>query len=187
MTVAAALEHAMGAFDAHPTASSALLWADAGAAALYPRRDQTVVVVGRNRLADAVRDALPVGQWRRHVLPTSPTLLSTLRDRLGTRTFALLRREGFTSLEEVTAVPDRGLLDIRNMGSTTISTLRMIAAEGRVSAGGGPVTLSEDHAAELLMLLKVLLTHVKPQRKDELTRAVSTFVDEAFSGVRHGR
>jgi hypothetical protein len=49
------------------------------------------------------------------------------------------------------------------------------------------VTRSVDHAAELLMLLKVLLTHVKPQRKNELTRTVSTFVDEAFPGVRQGR
>ncbi|MGZ7065436.1 MAG: hypothetical protein ACXVI6_03680, partial [Candidatus Aminicenantales bacterium] len=48
--------------------------------------------------------------------------------------------------EEVTAVPDRGLLDIRNMGSTTIATLRMIAARGCVDTASGPVTLSEYHA-----------------------------------------
>ena len=127
-----------------------------------PRRDKTVVVVGRNRLADVVRDALPVDNWQRHALPTSVTLLSALRDRMGTRTFPLLRREGFTSIEEVTAVPDLGLLDIRNMGSTTISALRMIAVESRIGTDGGPATLSEYHAGELLMLLKVLLTHVKP-------------------------
>ena len=49
----------------------------------------------------------------RHALPTSVTLLSALRDRRGTRSFSL-RREGFTSIEEVTAVPDLGLLDLRS-------------------------------------------------------------------------
>lgn len=46
------------------------------------------------------------------------------------------------------------------------------------------MTLSEYHAAELLMLLKVLLTHVKPQRKDELSQAVSAFIEEAFPADR---
>ena len=66
------------------------------------------------------------------------------------------------------------------MGSTTIATLRMIAAERRTDTDGGPVTLSAYHAAELLMLLKLLLTHVKPQRKDEMSHAVSKFIDEAL-------
>jgi hypothetical protein len=147
---------------------------------LYRTDGKTVVVVGRNPLADAVRGALPVSGWSSHPLPDRVTLLSTVRETLGTRTFSLLRREGFTSIEEVTAIPDPGLLDIRNMGSTTIATLRMIAAERGIDTAGASVTLSEYHAAELLMLLKVLLTHVKPQRKDELSQAVSAFIEEAF-------
>jgi hypothetical protein len=147
---------------------------------LFRRDDRTVVVVGQGAIADAVRTAMPVRGWVGHSLPERVTFLSTLRERLGTRTFSLLRREGFTTLEEVVAVPDGGLLDIRNLGSSTIATLRMTAAEERARSGGGPVTLSDYHAAELLMLLKELLAHVKPQRKDELTRAVSEFVEAAF-------
>ena len=37
VTVTAALEYALGAFDAHTTAASAVLWADAGAVSLYPQ------------------------------------------------------------------------------------------------------------------------------------------------------
>lgn len=180
-TVTAALEHVVGAFETHYGGFSALLHADrVGDVSLYRTDGKTVVVVGRNPLADAVRGALPVSGWSSHPLPDRVTLLSTVREALGTRTFSLLRREGFTSIEEVTAIPDRGLLDIRNMGSTTVATLRMIAAGRGVDTAGGPVTLSEYHAAELLMLLKLLLTHVKPQRKDELSQAVGAFIEEAF-------
>ena len=185
VTVTAAIEHALGAFETHYGGVRALLQADrAGDMSLYRRDDKTIVVVGQNPLADAVRDALPIDGWRSHSLPHRVTLLSTVREALGTRTFSLLRREGFTSIEEVAAVPDRGLLDIRNMGSTTIATLRMIAATGCVDTASGPVTLSEYHAAELIMLLKVLLTHLKPQRKDELSKAVSAFIEEAFPAGR---
>lgn len=34
------------------------------------------------------------------------------------------------------------------------------------------------------MLLKILLTHLKPQRKDELSKAVSTFMPSARSSRR---
>lgn len=58
----------------------------------------------------------------------------------------------------------RGLLDIRNMGSTTVAAFRLLATRECVDTASGPVTLSEHHAAELIMLLKVLITHLKPQR-----------------------
>jgi hypothetical protein len=186
-TVTAAIEHTLGAFETRYGYGGvrALLRADrSGDVSLFRRDDKTIVVVGQNPLADAVRDALPIDGWHSHPLPHRVTLLSTVRETLGTRTFSLLRREGFTSIEEVTAVPDRGLLDIRNMGSTTIATLRMIAARGCVDTASGPVTLSEYHAAELIMLLRVLLTHLKPQRKDELSKAVSAFIEEAFPAGR---
>jgi hypothetical protein len=34
------------------------------------------------------------------------------------------------------------------------------------------------------MLLEVLLTHLKPQRKDELSKVVSAFIEEAFPAGR---
>jgi hypothetical protein len=181
VSVAEALAHALGVFDAEFCASSVYLWVPGlDGVSLFRKDDRTVVVVGQGAVAEAVRTGLPVQGWADHCLPERVTFLSSLRERLGTRTFSLLRREGFTSLEEVVAVPDAGLLDIRNLGPSTIAALRMIAAEEQARSVVGPVILSDYQAAELLMLLKDLLVHVKPQRKDELTRAVSEFVVATF-------
>jgi hypothetical protein len=182
-TVRAALEHVVGVFEAFFLAFAARVWASRGGGdvvQVYRRADRSVVVVGRNALADRVRAALPANGWNISALPMSETPLSTLREAVGERTLSMLRREGFTTVEEVAAVPDSGLLDLRNMGLTTLGTLRMAIAAQRLDTGGEPVTLSGYHVTELRMLLKRLASQAKPDKKADLMREVTAFLNEAF-------
>jgi len=184
LAVQDALERALDAFDRDRTTGGVpLRVGTSGEVSLFPREDKSVVVIGHNALGDAVRSALPVRGWCAHRLPAEVTLLSTLWDELGGRTVLILRRAGFLSIDEVAAVPDVGLLDIRNLGMPTIAKIRMVAAAHRAETVTGPVTLSAYHTGELLTLLKRLITHTNPLRKDELAHAVATFIAEALPGA----
>jgi hypothetical protein len=188
LSVREVLEHVVGVFDAFFLAFAARVWASSagggGGVQVYRRPDKTVVVVGRNVLADLVRAALPVHGWDACPLPMSGTPLSTLREEVGERTFSMLRREGFATVEEVAAVPDSGLLDLRNMGLTTLGALRMAISTQRLDTSGEPVTLSAYHVTELRMLLNRLTSQAKPDKKAVLMREATVFLDEAFPSSR---
>ena len=56
---------------------------------------------------------------RLHELPATQTPLTDAEPLLGPRVAGMLARYGFTTLEEIAAVPDLGLLDIRHFGPKT--------------------------------------------------------------------
>jgi DNA-directed RNA polymerase alpha subunit len=55
------------------------------------------------------------------------------------RIYNMLAREGFSTVEQVAAVPDTALLDIRSMGGPSLTAVRDATATVG-AARGGPVT-----------------------------------------------
>ncbi|NUS44194.1 MAG: hypothetical protein HOQ24_10965 [Mycobacteriaceae bacterium] len=108
---------------------------------LYAVRGTRVHVVGRDGVADRVRDLFAtagggeVSGWRLHEVSRPGTLLHRARPFLDSRSYRLLSREGFATVEEVVAVPDAGLLSIRGVGRSTVDTIRQMQ---RRLLGGEP-------------------------------------------------
>jgi hypothetical protein len=77
-----------------------------------------VHLVGAGELGEQLRQLLcgGVDGWRLHELPATQTPLTNAEPLLGARVCGMLTRYGFTTLEEIAAVPDLGLLDIRHFG-----------------------------------------------------------------------
>ena len=105
----------------------ARLWLDADdftdavgrdTAVMVRRPERRVHLLGPGRLADQLRALLRRGVdgWRLHDLPAAQTPLQEAEPALGPRVFAMLDRYGFATVEEVAAVPDLELLDVRLFG-----------------------------------------------------------------------
>jgi hypothetical protein len=80
-----------------------------------------VHLVGTGELGEHLRQLLRGGVdgWRLHELPATQTPLTDAEPLLGPRVYSMPARYGFTTLEEIAAVPDLGLLDIRHFGPKT--------------------------------------------------------------------
>ena len=88
---------------------------------LVRRPDRRVHLVGAGELGEQLRQLLRGGVdgWRLHELPATQTPLTDAEPLLRPRVAGMLARYGFTTLEEIAAVPDLGLLDIRHFGPKT--------------------------------------------------------------------
>lgn len=120
------------------------------AALLFAVAPGVAHVVGSSPLAEEARGLLGDGVvtgWRLHELPDTTTPLSALRPHLESRYYNLLDRHGFTSVEEATAAPDAGLLQLRNAGPRFVEALRAIVGEPdtRKMAVTRPADLQDAH------------------------------------------
>jgi len=111
----------------------------------HPHR--RVHLIGVGELGEHLRPLLRGGVegWRLHELPVTQTPLNDAEPLLGPRVYAILARFGFATVEEIAAVPDLGLLDIRHFGPKTRLDIRTTrhatgAAGRRGGARPGPRT-----------------------------------------------
>jgi len=115
----------------------------------HPHR--RVHLVGVGELGEHLRPLLRGGVegWRLHELPVTLTPLNDAEPLLGPRVYAILARFGFATVEEIAAVPDLGLLDIRHFGPKTRLDIRTTrhatGAAGR--RGGARPVLEHQHGA----------------------------------------
>ncbi|WP_329243067.1 hypothetical protein OG417_45255 [Actinoallomurus sp. NBC_01490] len=137
-----------------------------------------VHVVGSSPLAEQARSLLgdgAVNAWQLHKLPETTTPLSTLRPHLESRYYNLLDRHGFTSVEEATATPDAGLLQLRNAGPRFVEALRAIVAEPdtRKMAVTRPADIQDAHQRRhhLLGRLRTAAAARYPDLVDALARS----------------
>jgi hypothetical protein len=105
-----------------------------GAVLLVRRPDRRVHLVGAGGLGEHLRQLLRGGVdgWRLHELPVTQTPLNDAEPLLGPRVYAMLARYGFTTVEEIAAVPDLGLLDIRHFGPKTRLVVDAVLAAYRL-------------------------------------------------------
>lgn len=103
-----------------------------GGADLFRAGSRTVHVVGDTLVAAETRRVLAAGDisgWQ--LLPVRPSVtpLHVLRPQLTTRYYGLLSRGGFSSVEEVEATPDSGLLALRGAGAKFLDAVRTAIAD----------------------------------------------------------
>lgn len=112
-----------------------------GEAMLFRTGDRSVHVVGDSQVATEARQALGAGDvpgWSLHPVRGSRTPLQELRTALPTRTYRVLSRSGFSTVEEVEATPDAGLRRLRGAGDKLIGGLRAAIADlAGATAGSG--------------------------------------------------
>ncbi|MFF5230239.1 hypothetical protein [Dactylosporangium sp. NPDC000521] len=177
----AAVMRVLEAFSNRPFVGSARIMMDRGAdrpaqhATLYrPAHGNAVVVVGGGTLAAAVRGLFPHQGWHVRAEPSPGTDLATIRGALGPRVYNTLVRDGITTVEDLAAIPDMGLLDLRLMGPGSIERIRTAvvlhtSTPANSSAGSaGPVTLTPGQAREARTLLGVLAV-MSQARGDDAT------------------
>jgi hypothetical protein len=90
---------------------------------------RTVHLVGPGPLADDMRQALRGGGipgWHLLELPAQETPLETLEGSLPVETLNALRRHPFSTLEELAATPDVGLLDVSRIGEMRVAEIRRV-------------------------------------------------------------
>jgi hypothetical protein len=124
-----ALARVLTAWQANPLRSYAHIWRvvdigsvdDADGVLLVRRPDRRVHLVDAGGVGEDLRGLLRAGVdgWRLHELPAAQTPLQDAAPLLGPRVYAMLIRYGFGTLEELAAVPNLGLLDIRHFGRKT--------------------------------------------------------------------
>jgi hypothetical protein len=110
------------------------------------------------------------------VLPGA-TALAVLRRHLSTRVYNQLTRHGFTTVEQVAAVPDAALMDIRLVGGPSIAAIRETLAA--VKAALHPVEdvqLTTAQVAELIQLLAVLSTYAEGHGNHALAARADAFL-----------
>lgn len=109
-------------------------------AILVRRADRTVHIVGVGEVADGLRLRLrqEVDGWRLHELPEPQTPLKDAELLLGSRVYGMLTRYGFSTLEEIAAVPTLMYLGIRLFGPKTQLVVDSVLAR----------YLTDDDAAE---------------------------------------
>jgi hypothetical protein len=94
-------------------------------------------VAGASALAAELRSLIAAGAepgWELHPVPEGRTPLTALAAPLlrlsgSNRFFNLLDRSGFACVEEVAAVPDECLLDLRNGGPRFVAAVRQVLSE----------------------------------------------------------
>ncbi|WP_163548096.1 DNA-directed RNA polymerase subunit alpha C-terminal domain-containing protein [Candidatus Frankia nodulisporulans] len=102
-------------------------------------------VIGQNRLADQMRDLLRGNQipaWRLHELPRKQTPVHALYALLSVRSANLLRLVPFLSVEEVAAVPDEALLELRGLGQGSLTEIRSALTDPSLREYTGVLTPS---------------------------------------------
>ena len=189
-TPRAALQWVLSQFDTHLTAVSARLWASDNPhdnAVLYRADDmaghRAAVVIGDDEMAVVLRGLFPCDQWRLRITPIPGTPLTTLQPSLGTRIYSTLTREGFITVEEVAAVSDRALIDIRGIGPGSINTIRDALAAARTPSWPEDtlVTLSGPQVRELTSLLATLTVYAEACGKSDVVRRAHAFIADALS------
>lgn len=134
-----------------------------GGADLFRAGSRTVHVVGDTLVAAEARRLLTAGEvsgWQLQPIRPSVTPLQVLRPQLTTRYYGLLSRGGFSSVEEVEATPDSGLLDVRGAGPKFLDAVRTAIADlGLGDLADLPVAApsTADQVAERRQLLGELL------------------------------
>lgn len=101
-----------------------------GRAIVFRRPRRVVHVLGTSKLAECFRELLRdgVAGWTLHPMPATRTLLEVAEPTLGHRTYNLLTREGFSTLEELAATPDEALLELRNLGPKSLDAIHHVVA-----------------------------------------------------------
>ena len=86
-------------------------------------------------------------------------------------------REGFASVEELAAVPDAGLREIRHVGRGAITEVRDVIAAARTVnvADDQVVTLSGGQARELASLLATLAVYAAARNQHDVARRAEAF------------
>jgi hypothetical protein len=107
-------------------------------------------VICDNPLADQLRDTLQTGQipgWRIHELPAERTPVHVLYARLSSQASNPLRQIPFVSAEEIAALPDDVLLQLRQLGTGTLAKIRSALADPALREFTAAVTSSIADAA----------------------------------------
>uniref|UniRef100_UPI003F49AAFA DNA-directed RNA polymerase subunit alpha C-terminal domain-containing protein n=1 Tax=Actinoplanes sp. CA-151224 TaxID=3239904 RepID=UPI003F49AAFA len=185
-TLPAALDWVLATLARHNRAS-ARFWTESGpyrTVTLVPVREAEMLLVaaryegeGENRRQvpdpgahQVVARLLPAHGYREVVLPEPGTPLHTLAPRLPSRVINCLLREGYTTVEQVAAVPDVALHDIRSLGVKGIGELRAASAGGTPAPAVTVVLTSEqaDAVAGLLAALGELArAHGRPDLAEQ--------------------
>ncbi len=131
-----ALREALREFEGRPySCYSATAWVRSdnslGGRVLVFRRPRRVVhVIGTGKLAECFRELLRdgVAGWTLHPMPAIRTPLEVAEPTLGHRAYKLLTREGFTTLEDLAAIPDEALMKLRNLGPKALEAIHQAVA-----------------------------------------------------------
>lgn len=166
-----------------PSAASARVWmpdAPSNGVHLYPLEPRgEVLVVGDSPLADLAREQLPLHGWLVRPRPGRATPLIELRPHLSSRTFNILAREGFTTVEQLAALPDRTLLSVRHFGVPTLESVRRALAT--VTAHHYPanasVVLDAMQLCELDELLGILGVYAHARGQGDVCRRALAFAE----------
>lgn len=103
-----------------------------GEALLFRTGDRSVHVVGDSQVAAEARQVLAAGDvrgWSLHPVRGSRTSLQVLRAAVPTRTYRVLSRYGYSTVEEVEATPDAGLRRLHGAGAAFIAGVRAAIAD----------------------------------------------------------
>lgn len=103
-----------------------------GGADLFRTSGRTVHVVGDSQVAAEARQALTAGEvpgWTLQPVRSSSTPLHVLQPLLTTRYHGILSRNGFSTVEEVEATPDIGLLALRGAGAKFLDAVHTAVAD----------------------------------------------------------
>jgi hypothetical protein len=182
----ATLQWVLSQFDIYQTATSARLWASDdlhNRASLYRADSKLAVVVGDDDLAGVLRRLFPCHGWRLRPTPIPGTPLSKLHPALGNRIFNALAREGFTSVEEVAAVPDIALADLRGMGLASITAIRSVIAAASTNSYPDDdivVMLSGGQLRELASLLATLAGYAEARGQADIAGRAQAFIADAL-------
>ncbi|HWR46222.1 MAG TPA: DNA-directed RNA polymerase subunit alpha C-terminal domain-containing protein [Pseudonocardiaceae bacterium] len=131
-----ALREALREFEDRPySCYSATAWVPSGNGSggrtlVFRRPGRVVHVIGTGKLAECFRELLRggVAGWTLHPMPATQTPLEVAEPTLGHRAYKLLAREGFTSLEDLAAVPDEALMRLRNLGPKSLDAIHQALA-----------------------------------------------------------
>jgi hypothetical protein len=114
--------------------------------------------------------------YREAALPGA-TSLAVLRPHLSTRVFNQLARHGFTTVEQVAAVPDIALMDIRLMGGSSVAAIRDALATVKAALHPAEdVQLTTAQVTELIQLLAVLSTYAEGHGNHALAARAEAFL-----------
>jgi hypothetical protein len=188
--IGAATAEVLHVFTSNPSAAVARVrYEEAGGCevTLYRRDDATIVAIGSGEVVDSVRSCLPLDGWGLYETPRPGTPLIAVKDRLGLRLYNLLAREGFSAIEELAAIPDAGLLEVRRIGMPSLEHIREIVgpAPGPSSRGGLMLTLRQ--VAELHTLLLTLVDSLHPDAREVLGQRANDFIDAVLGESASGR
>lgn len=133
-TLGDALQHVLDGCVRGSLAHAAQLYAraerggvEASPALMFVISPGTVHVVGLSELARAVRAQLTDGTiagWALHPLPATRTPLHALHEALLPQQYNILIRNGFSTIEEVAAVPPGSWSELRHVGPKFVDALR---------------------------------------------------------------